>query len=122
MSEPYIGELRLFPYSFAPTGWYYCNGNLLAIQANAALYAVIGIAYGGNGTSNFALPNLSGRVVVGVGDDPDDTFDPILGQFGGSSSVNLVMQNLPPHTHTLNEVFYPEARDTNVNQRNSTGF
>ena len=102
MSDPFIGEIRLFPYMFAPQDWFYCDGSLLPIQQYQALYAVIGTAYGGNGTSNFALPNLSSRVAVGAGDDPTDAFHPDFATSGGSETVGLDATTIPSHTHTLN--------------------
>jgi microcystin-dependent protein len=101
MSEPFIGELRLFPYSFAPEGWFYCAGQIISVQQYAALFALIGSTYGGNGTTNFALPNIVGSAVVGVGNDPSDNFDPTWGQTGGNNSVTLTTDMMPSHTHEL---------------------
>jgi microcystin-dependent protein len=68
--EPFIGEIRLLPFSFAPKNWALCNGQILPIQQNTALFSIIGTTYGGNGTTNFQLPNLQGQVVAGVGQGP----------------------------------------------------
>lgn len=71
MADPFLGEIRIFPYDFAPSGWERCQGQLQAIPQNVALYSLLGTTYGGNGTSVFALPDLGGAVVVGAGQGPD---------------------------------------------------
>jgi microcystin-dependent protein len=86
MSEPFIGEIKIFPYSFAPKGWAYCDGQIMQISQNQALYSLLGTTYGGNGTSTFALPNLQGRVPIGAGTGPGLSSRP-LGQSSGSNSV-----------------------------------
>jgi microcystin-dependent protein len=109
MSDPFIGEIRLFPYTFPPYGWYYCDGSLVGIPQNQGLYAVIGTSYGGNGTSNFALPDLRSRVAVGAGNDPSDLFHPPFATNGGAESVTLTSGTIPSHTHTLNAAITPGA-------------
>ncbi len=100
MSEPFIGQLLLVPYNFAPQNWAFCAGQTLAISQNTALFSLLGTTFGGNGTSNFMLPNLQGRVPVGAGSTPGlQTYT--LGEVGGSESVTLVTQNLPAHNHSL---------------------
>jgi microcystin-dependent protein len=100
MSDPFIGEIRIFPYDFAPRGWASCNGQLLPIAQNHALFALLGTTYGGDGRVTFALPDLRGRVAVhtgeGVGLSPRS-----LGESGGSEAVTLAEANLPPHSHTV---------------------
>lgn len=95
MSEPFIGEIRLVSFSFPPRGWAQCNGQLLPINQNQALFSLLGTNYGGNGTTNFALPNLQGRTPLHVG--PTN----VHGQTGGATSVALNQTQLPAHTHSL---------------------
>jgi microcystin-dependent protein len=92
--QPFIGEVRMFGIPFAPKGWALCNGQLLPISSNAALFAVIGTTYGGNGTTNFALPNMQGR--VGVHPGPGY----VLGQNAGNESVSL-LSNQISHNHPV---------------------
>jgi microcystin-dependent protein len=101
VSDTFYGEIRAFPYTFAPMNWAICDGSILLIQQYSALYALLGTYYGGNGTSNFGLPNLANSVVVGVGNDPVDAFDPVLGEVGGTPSVTLTLSEIPNHTHVL---------------------
>jgi microcystin-dependent protein len=95
MSSPFIGEIRMFGGNFAPAGWAFCNGALMAIDQNDALFQLIGTTYGGDGQTTFALPNLQSRVPVHVG--PGYT----LGQNGGVETVTLTVSQLPAHTHTV---------------------
>jgi microcystin-dependent protein len=97
---PLIGEIRLFAGNFAPGGWALCDGQILPIDENTALFAILGTTYGGNGTTNFALPNLQGRNPVGAGQGAGLT-DVVLGQEGGSDSVTLNVSQLPAHTYPL---------------------
>ena len=100
MSEPFIGEIRLFPYPFAPRGWALCNGQLLGISQNTALFALIGTIYGGDGRSTFALPDLRGRVAISSGEGPGlSTYD--LGEVGGAESVSLTESQMPAHNHQV---------------------
>lgn len=98
MSDPFIGELRLFAGNFAPRGWAFCEGQLLPISQNTALFSLLGITYGGNGTSNFALPDLRDRVPIGQGHGPGLS-DRGLGDTGGAAEVRLSAAQLPAHTH-----------------------
>jgi microcystin-dependent protein len=98
MSEPFLAEVRILPYNFAPTGWALCQGQLLPISQYTAVFSLIGTYYGGNGTSNFALPNLQGRVVVGVGQGPGlSAYNP--GDTEGVESVTLTAPQLAAHNH-----------------------
>ena len=99
MSTPYIGEVKIISWNFAPNGWAFCNGQLLAINQNQALFAILGTFYGGNGTTNFALPNLQGCSPVHVGTGADGQVIN-LGQSGGEASHTLVIGEIPTHTHT----------------------
>lgn len=106
MSDPYIGEIRLLPFGFAPTGWALCQGQILSIAQNTALFSVIGTQYGGNGTSNFALPNLSGAVPIGAGQGPGlSSFS--VGQTGGEATVSLSLPALPAHSHPMTAIAAP---------------
>jgi microcystin-dependent protein len=96
--DPFIGEIRIFTGNFAPTGWFLCQGQLLPISAYQALFAIIGTFYGGNGTSNFQLPNLQGRFPIGVGMAPSGQIYNI-GQIGGVEQIQLTINNMPSHSH-----------------------
>ncbi len=95
MSEPFIGEIRLFAGNFAPAGWAFCDGQLVAIAENDALFTLLGTTYGGDGEETFALPDLRGRVPIHQGNGY------ALGQTGGVESVTLTTAQLPQHTHAL---------------------
>ncbi|MEO9322505.1 tail fiber protein [Nocardioides sp. C4-1] len=98
--EPFVGEIAPCPYDFAPRGWALCQGQLLSINQNVALFSILGITYGGNGTTTFALPNLSGRVAVNRGQGPGlSRYE--LGQPSGSESVTLTAATMPPHRHRV---------------------
>jgi microcystin-dependent protein len=100
MSDPFIGEIRLLPYTFAPRGWAYCNGQLLSIAQNTALFSILGTTYGGDGRTTFALPNLIGRIAMGEGAGPGLTARR-LGSMVGSSTVTLIEGQLPSHVHQM---------------------
>jgi microcystin-dependent protein len=93
MSEPFIGELRIFSFGFSPRGWLSCAGQLLPIGPNQALFSILGTTYGGNGSTTFALPDLQGRIPVHVGAGL------IIGQRGGEQAHTLSLAELPGHTH-----------------------
>lgn len=93
MSTPYLGEIRVVTFNFAPRGWALCNGQLLPINTNQALFSILGTTYGGNGTTTFALPNLQGRTPVKFGNGFN------LGEKGGEVSHTLIYQEMPAHTH-----------------------
>src|SRR5579862_7454350 len=93
MSEPFLGEIRMFGFNFAPVGWAMCNGQLLSIAQNTALFALLGTTYGGNGTTTFALPDLQGRVPIHLG----ASF--AIGEAGGAEAVIVVQTQAPAHTH-----------------------
>jgi microcystin-dependent protein len=95
MSQPFIGEIRMFAGNFAPVGWAFCNGALLAISENSALFNLIGTTYGGDGQSTFALPNLQGRIPVHQGPGF------VIGQSGGQETVTLTTVQLPSHSHLV---------------------
>ena len=99
--DPLIGEIRAFGFSFNPSQWLVCNGQLLPIQQYSALFSIIGIAYGGNGTTNFALPNLQGSIVNGTGQMPGGE-NYTVGETGGSTGVALTTDTIPAHNHGFN--------------------
>jgi microcystin-dependent protein len=94
MAEPFLSEIRIFSFNFPPKGWAFCNGQLLPINQNQALFALLGTTYGGNGQTNFALPNLQGKTPIHF-----DNFT--LGQTGGQTAHTLTIQEMPQHIHTL---------------------
>ncbi len=98
MGTPYLSEIRIFTFNFPPKGWAFCNGQLLSIAQNTALFSLLGTTYGGNGTNNFALPNLQGRVPVHAGTDNTGA-GYVLGQIAGESTVTLIQTQMPAHTH-----------------------
>lgn len=100
MADQFVAEIRLFPFNFAPLGWAMCNGQLLPISQNTAVFSLLGTYYGGNGTSNFALPNLQGNVAVDYGNGAGLTAVEI-GETGGSATVTLLSTQIPAHTHVL---------------------
>jgi microcystin-dependent protein len=101
MSDPFIGELRLLPYNFAPRGWAFCSGQLLSISQNTALFSLLGTTYGGNGQTTFGLPDLRGRVPLSSGQGPGlSTYT--LGEAAGTESVTLTAQQMPGHNHGVN--------------------
>ncbi|MEI7606652.1 MAG: tail fiber protein [Rhodospirillaceae bacterium] len=106
MGDYYIGEIRLFPYNNIPKDWHICDGTVLSIQTNAALYSLIGVEFGGDGRANFALPNLQGRVIAGFR-DPKGIFPADVGKSGGEDLAVLSQTQIPPHTHTLQGVAAP---------------
>jgi len=101
MAEPFLGELRLFGFTFAPQGWAFAAGQILSIQQNTALFALLGTTYGGNGTTTFALPDLRGRVPVAFGQGPGLT-PYVQGEVLGAESVTLLQTEMPAHSHTVN--------------------
>jgi microcystin-dependent protein len=98
MSNAFLGEIRAFPYNFAPRGWAFCNGQLLPISQNQALFSLLGTTYGGDGQITFALPDLRGRAAISSGQGPGLS-NYILGEETGTESVTLTTNQLPAHTH-----------------------
>lgn len=99
MSDPFVAEIRMFGFNFAPTGWAQCNGQLLPISQNTALFALLGTVYGGDGKSTFALPNLQGSCGMHPGQGPGLSLHD-LGEIGGAQFVTLLVSEIPFHTHT----------------------
>jgi microcystin-dependent protein len=100
MNEAYIGSIVLFAGNFAPRGWAFCQGQLLSIAQNTALFSILGTTYGGNGQTTFGLPDLRGRAPIGAGQGPGLT-NVQLGESAGSETVTLTISQMPAHNHTM---------------------
>ncbi len=100
MADPFVAEIRIFPFNFAPRGWAWCDGQLLPLSQNTALFSLLGTTYGGNGKSNFALPNLQGSAPMHPGQGPGLSLHD-LGEVGGSETVTLLESEIPAHSHAL---------------------
>jgi microcystin-dependent protein len=101
--DPFLAQLMYVPYNFPPFGWAQCDGQLLPISQNTALFSLLGVNYGGNGTTNFNLPDMRGRLPVSYGQGPGlSNYN--IGQSGGSTTVTLLTQNLPSHNHGLSNI------------------
>lgn len=103
-SEPFLGQIAFVPYMFVPKNWAECNGQLLPISQNTALFSLLGTTYGGNGTTTFALPDMRGRMLVHNGQAPGGPTTYTMGQTGGTESVTLTVAQMPAHNHTVNAV------------------
>ena len=113
MADPFVAEIRIFPFNFAPKGWAFCDGQLLPISQNTALFSLLGTTYGGNGKSNFALPDLQGSAPMHPGQGPGlSLYD--LGQTGGSQTVTLLQSEMPVHSHGMRAQTVDNADITNV--------
>ena len=99
--DPFVAEIRIFPFNFAPKGWAFCDGQILPLSQNTALFSLLGTSYGGNGQSNFALPNLQGAAPMFWGQGPGLSLHD-LGETGGSDTVSLLESEIPSHAHALN--------------------
>jgi microcystin-dependent protein len=100
MSDPYVGEIRIFGFNFQPAGWAFCNGQLLPIAPNTALFSLLGTTYGGDGKTSFGLPDLQGRAPMHPGQAPGLS-NYVTGEVGGSETVTLLTSEVPGHTHVL---------------------
>ena len=98
--DPFVAEIRIFPFNFAPKGWAWCDGQLLPLSQNTALFSLLGTTYGGDGKSTFALPNLQGRAPMHPGQGPGLSLHD-LGEMGGTESVTLQAAEIPSHSHSL---------------------
>ena len=120
--DPYIGEIRLFAGIFAPKDWAFCNGQLLSIAQNSLLYSILGVQYGGDGKVTFALPDLRGRAPMQQGAGAELTPRKV-GESGGSSSVTLLLSEIPAHTHVPNAQSAQGVADpTNAIWTNTVGL
>jgi microcystin-dependent protein len=110
MSDPFVAEIRIFAGNFAPTGWALCNGQLMPISQNTALFSLLGTTYGGDGKSTFALPNLQGSAPIAAGQGPGLP-DYVLGEASGTDKVTLLATEIPAHSHLLQ--VQPTTADNN---------
>ncbi|MDN5923579.1 MAG: tail fiber protein [Xanthomonadales bacterium] len=111
MADPFVAEIRIFPFNFVPEGWAFCDGQLLPLSQNTALFSLLGTTYGGNGKSNFALPDLQGRAPMHPGQGPGLSLHD-LGESGGSETVSLLESEVPSHNHGLLSLGTPGNRTT----------
>lgn len=100
MADPFVAEIRIFPFNFAPKGWAWCDGQLLPLSQNTALFSLLGTTYGGDGKSNFALPDLQGSAPMHPGQGPGLSLHD-LGETGGSETVSLLESEIPSHSHQM---------------------
>jgi microcystin-dependent protein len=100
MADQFVAEIRIFPFNFPPTGWAFCDGQLMPISQNTALFSLLGTTYGGDGKSNFALPNMQGNAPMHPGQGPGLSLHD-LGETGGSDTVSLLESEIPSHSHAL---------------------
>jgi len=98
--DPFVAEIRIFPFNFAPKGWAFCDGQILPLSQNTALFSLLGTTYGGDGKSNFALPNFQGNAPMHPGQGPGLSLHD-LGETGGSDTVSLLESEIPSHSHTV---------------------
>jgi len=120
MAEPYIGEVRIFANTYVPVGWMRCDGQILNISEQSALYSIIATRYGGNGQTNFGLPNLNGRVPLGSGYGPGLT-PRNLGEMSGISSYELKNTEIPSHNHTITNVHVDASEQPNPDPESYLG-
>jgi microcystin-dependent protein len=111
MADPFVAEIRIFPFNFPPKGWAFCNGQLLPISQNTALFSLLGTTYGGDGRSNFALPNMQGSAPMHPGQGPGLSLHD-LGETGGTETVTLLISEMPNHSHNMMGLA-PAANRTN---------
>src|SRR5690242_12411349 len=100
MSDQFLAEIRIFPFNFAPTGWAFCDGQILPLSQNTALFSLLGTTYGGDGKSTFALPDIQGNSVMQPGQGPGLSLRD-LGEIGGEETVTLLISEIPVHTHNI---------------------
>lgn len=120
--DGFIGEIRLFAPNLPPRNWAFCKGQLLPINQNQALFSILGTTYGGNGTTNFALPNLIGRSAMGIGMGSGLT-DRVLGEMTGTIGNTITIAQMPSHTHSINgNIIVPVTNQTGNQQSPAAGF
>ncbi len=116
--DPFVAEIRIFPFNFAPRGWAWCDGQLLPLSQNTALFSLLGTTYGGDGKSNFALPDLQGNAPMHIGgNQPGPGLSThFLGETGGSETVTLLQSEMPAHSHSTNISGAQALQNTPLNQ------
>lgn len=114
MADPFIAEIRMVPFNFAPKGWAFCDGQLLPLSQNTALFSLLGTTYGGNGKSNFALPDLQGRTPLQQGQGPGLSFYN-MGEQGGYETISLLESEIPSHAHQVRATATAGDQRTPVN-------
>jgi microcystin-dependent protein len=119
MSDPFVAEIRIFPFNFAPAGWAWCDGQLLPISQNTALFSLLGTTYGGDGKSNFALPNLQGCAPMHPGQGPGLSLHD-LGETSGSDTVTLISSEIPAHNHNVQVSQVPGSSPVPTGQLTAT--
>jgi microcystin-dependent protein len=120
MADPFVAEIRIFPFNFAPKGWAWCDGQLLPLSQNTALFSLLGTTYGGNGKSNFALPDLQGRAPMHPGQGPGLSLHD-LGEIGGSETVTLLESEIPSNSHAVSASQADGNSQTPANEKLATG-
>src|SRR3982750_4684316 len=113
--DPFVAEIRIFPFNFAPKGWAFCDGQILPLSQNTALFSLLGTTYGGDGKSNFALPDMQGNAPMHPGQGPGLSLHD-LGETGGSETVSLLQSEIPSHSHPL------KGTSGIANQNNPSGL
>ncbi len=111
MADPFVAEIRIFPFNFSPKGWAFCDGQILAISQNTALFSLLGTTYGGDGKATFALPNMQGNAPMQPGQGPGLSLHD-LGETGGSDTVSLLESEIPSHSHALMAAVNPALLST----------
>lgn len=120
MADPFVAEIRIYPFNFAPKGWAFCDGQLLPLSQNTALFSLLGTTYGGNGKSNFGLPNMQGNAPMHPGQGPGLSLHD-LGETSGSDTVTLLESEMPWHSHPVESVPGNFSANTNVPTNNAFG-
>jgi microcystin-dependent protein len=113
VADPFVAEMRIFPFNFAPKGWAWCDGQLLPLSQNTALFSLLGTTYGGDGKSNFALPDMQGNAPMAPGQGPGLSLHD-LGETGGVETVSLLESEIPSHPHTLMSLGAPANRSNPI--------
>src|SRR3954471_17957456 len=120
MADPFVAEIRIFGFNFAPKGWAFCDGQILPLSQNTALFSLLGTTYGGNGKSNFALPDMQGNAPMHPGQGPGLSLHD-LGEVGGTETVTLIDSEMPLHPHTVLSVAAVFPANTNIVTGNALG-
>ena len=121
MADPFVAEIRIFPFNFAPKGWAWCDGQLMPLSQKTALFSLLGTTYGGDGKSNFALPDLQGRAPMHPGQGPGLSLHD-LGETGGSETVSLLESEIPAHSHSVSVSLADGINQSPVGEKLATGI